>query len=68
VPLDRIAGFLALRSPRAAEIGGRLGSLGVSTDWRGERLRLGPAPYLSDDQLRASVTVLGELVRDLPPL
>jgi kynureninase len=34
------------------------------TDARGEVLRLGPAPYLSDQQLRDAVALLGEVVRE----
>ena len=33
---------------------------GVCTDYRGDTLRFGPAPYLSDDQLDAAMEVLGE--------
>ena len=61
VPLERIAGFLALRSPRALELSARLRARGVATDSRGDLLRLGPAPYLSDDQLRDGVAALGEI-------
>ncbi len=36
------------------------------TDSRGERLRLGPAPYLSDRQLRDdAVALLGEAAASL---
>ena len=52
---DRRAGFLAIRSPHAGEISHALRTRGVLTDFRGEILRLGPAPYLSDDQLRDAV-------------
>jgi len=52
---DRRAGFLALRSARAGELSGALRGRGVLTDFRGDVLRLGPAPYLSDDQLRQAV-------------
>jgi kynureninase len=38
---------------------------GVLTDSRGDVLRLGPAPYLSDDQLDAAVAALGEAVAQL---
>jgi kynureninase len=31
----------------------------VFTDSRADRLRVGPAPYLSDDQLREAMAVLG---------
>ena len=36
---------------------------GVSTDSRGETLRLGPAPYLSDAQLEAAIGELGAAAR-----
>ena len=35
---------------------------GVLTDYRGDLLRLGPAPYLSDKQLEQTIGILGELV------
>ena len=57
-PLDAVAGFLALESPRAGELQGALARLGVASDSRGRFLRLGPAPYLSDDQLREGVARL----------
>jgi kynureninase len=65
VPIDQLAGFLALRSSRAPEIQRGLAQRGIATDVRGETLRLGPAPYLSDDQLREAVVTLGEVVRGL---
>jgi kynureninase len=63
-PLDRFGGFLALRSPRAAELQRALAERGVLTDTRGDRLRLGPAPYLADAQLEAAVAALGAAVRE----
>jgi len=63
VPLAEIGGFLALRSPAAAAIAERLRTRGVLTDVRGDLLRLGPAPYLSDDQLAAAIAALGAVVR-----
>ena len=62
-PLDRLGGFLALRSARAEGIAEALRARGVFTDHRADLLRLGPAPYLSDAQLRAAVEALGEVVR-----
>ena len=56
-------GFLVLRAPAAADICRRLKAAGVWTDSRGDALRLGPAPYLSDRQLEAVVAILGEVVR-----
>jgi len=51
----RRAGFLALRCADAAALSQRLRLRGVHTDSRGALLRLGPAPYLRDDQLREAV-------------
>jgi kynureninase len=65
VPLARLAGFLALRSPHAAELQRRLAERGIFSDSRGDVLRLGPAPYLSDAQLRDAVAGLGEVARAL---
>jgi kynureninase len=65
VTMEGVGGFLALRSPWAAELADRLRSRGVETDYRGDMLRLGPAPYLSDQQLTAAVGILGECVGGL---
>ncbi|HEU4524523.1 MAG TPA: hypothetical protein VFR62_05845 [Gemmatimonadales bacterium] len=62
VPLEEVGGFLALRSPDAARIARELHNRGVMIDTRGDVLRLGPAPYLSDLQLRDAIGVLGEIV------
>ena len=61
-PPEAVGGFLALESPRAGELREALAQRGVMSDSRGSRLRLGPAPYLSDAQLRDAVARLGEAV------
>jgi kynureninase len=58
-PLEAFGGFLALESERAEELSRRLLDAGVVTDSRGRYLRLGPAPYHSDEQLEAAVEELG---------
>ena len=58
IPPDALGGFLALRSPHAAALQAALARDGVLTDSRGDVLRLGPAPYLSDGQLDAAMTAL----------
>lgn len=63
IPLDGLGGFLALRSPDAPQIWQGLREQGVFTDQRGDILRLGPAPYLSDRQLQSSIEVLGQVSR-----
>lgn len=65
VPLEALGGFLSLQAPRAAELQAALAARGVLTDSRADRLRVGPAPYLSDDQLVAGMAALGEVVADL---
>src|SRR4051794_2719915 len=68
-PLGAIAGFLAVESPHAEALREALADAGVASDSRGRFLRLGPAPYLSDDQLRDAMarlrSVTGELVAKL---
>jgi kynureninase len=61
VPLSELGGFLALRAPKAAEIVERLRARGVYADSRGDVLRLGPAPYLSDQQLKEGVEALRQV-------
>jgi kynureninase len=55
-----LGGFLALESPVAGSLHARLREAGVLTDYRGETLRFGPAPYLSDVQLRDAMGCLAE--------
>ena len=66
-PLAEIGGFLALRSPVAAALARSLRARGVWTDSRGDVLRLGPAPYLSDRQLQDAIGLLGEVVLETAP-
>jgi kynureninase len=63
VPVAGLGGFLVLRSPRAGEICRGLHEAGVFTDYRADALRVGPAPYLSDAQIREAVARLGVVIR-----
>jgi kynureninase len=65
LPLEQVGGFLALTTPHAAAIAAGLRAREVYTDHRGDSLRLGPAPYLSDRQLEAAIAALGDVVRGL---
>lgn len=67
-PLAEHGGFLALWSPYARWLTGALRDRGVGADSRGDVLRLGPAPYLSDAQLEAAVGALGDAVARVPGL
>lgn len=64
-PTEGFGGFLALRSPHAAELRAALAERGVHADHRGQHLRLGPAPYLADEQLTEAIGVLGEVAAGL---
>nr|MDT0660536.1 hypothetical protein [Micromonospora sp. DSM 115978] len=63
---ESFGGFLALRTPHAEALRAGLARQGVRADSRGPYLRLGPAPYLSDDQLTTAMCRLGEQVAKLP--
>ena len=64
-PLERTGGFLALRTPRAAELSYALRARNIWTDHRGDVLRLGPAPYLSDAQLDIAIAALNEAAQGI---
>jgi kynureninase len=61
-PRTEFGGFVALESPRADVLQEELAERGVLTDSRGQYLRFGPAPYLSDEQLEKAIATLGELL------
>lgn len=63
VPAVERGGFLVLRSPRAGELVRILRTLEVLADSRGDALRLGPAPYLSDAQLDEAMARVVEAAR-----
>lgn len=62
-PLQAIGGFLALSCSDPASVHSGLSRRGVRCDLRGRHLRFGPAPYLSDTQLRDAIRALGEVLR-----
>ena len=62
MPDDRRGGFLALRVPAAVHVAQALRDRAVFVDARGGVLRLGPAPYLRDDQLENAVGALDDVL------
>lgn len=66
VALAEIGGFLVLDTPHAGALCRELRRRGVHTDHRGDKLRFGPAPYLSNTQLIDSMRALGEVIRPYP--
>ena len=65
VPIQsaRRGGFIAIRSPQASGLVLRLRARGLYADSRGDILRLGPAPYISDQQLLDAGGILGSVFR-----
>jgi kynureninase len=63
IPLENIGGFLALHAPKAGQICQSLRERGVFTDYRGQVLRFGPAPYLSDRQIIDAITQISASLR-----
>ncbi|MBT9557611.1 MAG: kynureninase [Myxococcales bacterium] len=57
--------FLVLETPRAGELVRALHRDGVYADHRGDKLRLGPAPYVTVDQLDHAADVLSRAIRTL---
>ncbi|MBX7098505.1 MAG: aminotransferase class V-fold PLP-dependent enzyme [Myxococcaceae bacterium] len=56
------AGFVAVRAPDAPALAKALAAGGILTDARGDRLRLGPAPYLLDAELDRGVEAVRRLL------
>lgn len=65
VNLEHIAGFLVLYSDSAGKISEKLKEKNVWTDYRGNVLRFGPAPYISDEQIKEAMKILGEVVNTI---
>jgi kynureninase len=57
--------FLVLETPRAGELVRALRTEGVYADHRGDKLRLGPAPYITGDQLDRAADLLAHALRTL---
>jgi kynureninase len=62
MPDDRRGGFLAIQTSHARDLSRALRTRDIFTDFRGDILRLGPAPYVSDQQLRDAMEGLLELL------
>lgn len=65
ISLENIAGFLVLYSESAGKISEKLKEKNVWTDYRGNVLRFGPAPYISDEQIKEAMRILGMVVKNL---
>ena len=63
LPPERRGGFLAIRCAQAAAVVFTLRARNVFADSRADVLRLGPAPYLSDQQLREAGEILADVLK-----
>jgi kynureninase len=63
VPPGRRGGFLAIRMAGATSVVRTLRARDVFVDARGDTLRLGPAPYVTDRQLRDAIAAVGDVLR-----
>lgn len=63
--VEYMGGFLSFSSPQAEKLSGMMRDRGVHTDYRKNWLRMGPAPYLCDEQLQDGIHALEESVREL---
>jgi kynureninase len=66
VSISALAGFLAFPTAEASRLRDALKQKKIWTDYRGDVLRLGPAPYLTDGQLNAAAAALGDALRKTP--
>lgn len=57
------AGFLAIRTPAAPARVAALRTRDVFADARGDYLRLGPAPYVSDAQLNSAIGAVADIMK-----
>lgn len=65
VDVEYMGGFIAFASPCARQLCEQLRDRGVHTDYCGQWLRMGPAPYLCDEQLHDAVLALQEAVGEI---
>ncbi len=59
----RRGGFVAIRCPNASSVVSRLRTRGVFVDSRRDILRIGPAPYLYDEEIDRGVRLVAEEIR-----
>jgi len=65
--VEHLGGFLSFVTPHAQRLCEILRDVGIHTDYRKHWLRMGPAPYLNDEQLSDAMGGLEESLRHLLP-
>lgn len=61
---DDRGGFVALRTDSASALVSALRAEGVYADSRGDVIRLGPAPYVTDEEIDEALAILARAVRN----
>ncbi len=62
LPLEEFGGFIVFYTKFANQITKELRKRNIYVDYRGENLRFGPAPYISNKQLSDAILALREIV------
>ncbi len=65
VDVEYMGGFMSLKTPHAQALCEKMRDRGVHTDYRKHWLRLGPAPYLCDEQLEDGIIALEESLQEV---
>lgn len=63
--IEYFGGFLSFKSPYSRQLCEKMRDRGVHSDYRKCWLRMGPAPYLCDEQLSDGILALQESVKEL---
>lgn len=62
---EYFGGFISFKSPYSRQLCEKMRDRGVHSDYRKFWLRIGPAPYLCDEQLQDGILALEESVKEL---
>lgn len=62
---EHIAGFFTVITKHAEELNTKLFEKDIYTDFRGDNLRFGPAPYLSDSQLHKTMDIFIDILKKI---
>ena len=63
--VEFMGGFISFDTKYAKEISEHLRDIGIHTDWRKDWLRMGPAPYICDEQLEDAMLALDEVIKKI---
>jgi kynureninase len=64
-PITENGGFISLKTPKAGMYYDELKNKGVLTDYRGDIIRFGMAPYLISKQVESALDILEEVIQSV---